>query len=140
MGKLGMSSSQFSSELPLIFFIIHYFIDSVQKDPQGVYDSLNKIASNDVEKYSDDNVIKNLYNYQTSNFNENEEALNSHKNNMMDERKYYENYEEEEVSKKEEIDNMNNNVNDKIKNTFEKLNENDMGNAARRSYEFEDVI
>jgi lisH domain-containing protein FOPNL len=139
MGKLGMSHTQFSSELPLIFFIIHYFMDSLQKDPQGVYDSLNKIASNDVEKYSDDNIIKNLYNYQTSNFNENEEALNSHKNNIMDERKYYENFEEEDLSKQEQVNNMNNNMNDKIKNTFEKLNENDKGNAARRSYEFEDV-
>jgi lisH domain-containing protein FOPNL len=148
MAKLGMSINNFNSDLPIIFFIIHHFIESLQSNPQSVYDSLNKIATSDVEKYSDDTIIRNLYNYQTSNFNENEEVLNNQKNNMMEDKKSNNDvYGEEEWSNREQvvINNGNdNNVDDNVsvkkqKNDFEKLNDSEIGNPIRRSFEFEDV-
>ena len=150
MAKLGMDINMFSSELPIIFFIIHHFIETLQSDPQSVYESFNKIAHSDAEKYSDDTIIKNLYNYQTNN----NEDLNR-KMNIMEGGKYEEGFEDEEAkelvrglekkSKNNNLDNLENFEN--FDNTEYQQNENNFGkldnielNRNRRSYEFEDVI
>jgi hypothetical protein len=131
MAKLGMNINMFNSDIPLMFFIIHYFIESIQSDPQRVYESLNKIAHSDVEKYSDDTIIRNLCNYQANAYNEGEDQM-TQKMNIQEEKKYSEAYDEE--IKEKEIPRKKN----KIENDFEKLDSDDM-NRNRRSYEFEDV-
>jgi lisH domain-containing protein FOPNL len=70
LAKLGLSINNFNPNVPMLFFILHYFIDSIQSNPEKVYESLNKIAKTDIEKYSDENIMKNLYNYQANQFQE----------------------------------------------------------------------
>lgn len=134
MAKLGMNINMFNSEIPIMFFIIHYFIESIQSDPQRVYESLNKIAHSDAEKYSDDTIIRNLCNYQANAYNEGEDQM-TQKMNINEERKYNEAYEDEIGAKEKEMPRKKN----KIENEFEKLDSEGM-NRNRRSYEFEDVI
>ena len=66
-GKIGLSNSQgeqFISklQLPLIYYIMHYFIQEVKDNPKKVMDSILKVQD-DIEKKSDEIIDKNLLDY-----------------------------------------------------------------------------
>ena len=67
-GKLGIPNNpeneKFTSglQLPLLYYIIFYFINEMQKDSKKVIDSIKKIQ-NDVEKKGEELIEKNYINY-----------------------------------------------------------------------------
>ena len=89
-GKIGLSNSQgeqFISklQLPLIYYIIHYFIQEVKDNPKKVMDSILKVQD-DIEKKSDEIIDKNLLDYYQTHKEEdfplsNNDKLNNNQNN-----------------------------------------------------------
>ena len=67
-GKIGIPNNpeneKFTSglQLPLLYYIIFYFINEMQKDPKKVIDSIKNIQ-NDVEKKGEEVIEKNYINY-----------------------------------------------------------------------------
>lgn len=69
--RLGLNLTDVAQDLPLIYLITFYFLDSVHNNPQKVFSTLEKMKD-DLEKSSDEYIMKNFYNAQ-ENLNEEEE-------------------------------------------------------------------
>lgn len=161
--RLGLNVSGFNSDFPFIYFIIHYFMESIQANPEKVYESLNKIGGN-VEKLSDDIVTRNYYNYQANLMNEEDMQMNpteenNTKNNMneMDANNSYtdsnRNHKINNYTNNNSNSHIDKNVTNNIQNEtvktklkenkgeyeFEKLNVEDYGNV-KKYYDLDDIV
>lgn len=132
LARLGVNPNNFRTDLPIIYFIIFYFVESLQSQPERVYQSLNNMGE-DMEKISDDIIMRNLYNYQ-ANMNDPDEQLNNNDriNVQMEERKVTEERENEALQQQQPQNKKKQNNNE-----FEKINQDEL--QMRRSYEYEEV-
>lgn len=117
--KLGIKPGSLNntSEMPLIYFMTYYFLESLIVNPEHVYESLSNIK-NEVEKQSDELIENNMRNYFTGIQTGSQE--------------------EEKESLREKIVEPVNAV-EQTKNEFEVISQKEI-NKARRSNEFEEVI
>lgn len=88
--KLGLKSNSVISEFPMLYFILHYFCESLIIHPEKVYDSINNSRIllfinlvHDIEKTTDEIIENNLRNYYAfqNNQNEQEEIQNQAEEN-----------------------------------------------------------
>lgn len=117
--RLGLNIANSNPELPLLYFILYHFIESVNTNPQKVFETLNNPY---VEKNSDELIMKNYYNYQANNIADNDEIQNL----------------APAEERKEKHSEKNSNQNFDV-NTFEKITEVDL-KKGKKSFEYEDVI
>ncbi len=134
LARLGVNSGVIGADLPIIYFMIYYFIDSMQKNPENVYQTMKNMPGSEVEKVSDEIIMQNLYNYQT-NIN-GDDHFNNQMNNM-DEKKLDENVIENENIQKADPNEDNSNRISNMKSNFDNFDDDEIGKM--KSYEFEDV-
>ncbi len=128
-GKIGLSNSQgeqFISklQLPLIYYIMHYFIQEVKDNPQKVMDSILKVQD-DIEKKSDEIIDKNLLDYYQSHKEEGEIPLSHNERNQ----------EQNQDNKNLERSNLSNNSNN-INNNHIEQDEDDKDEIQGRNYDY----
>ena len=130
-GKIGLSNSQgeqFISklQLPLIYYIMHYFIQEVKDNPKKVMDSILKVQD-DIEKKSDEIIDKNLLDYYQSHKEEGEIPLSHNERNQ----------EQNQDNKNLERSNLSNNSNN-INNNHIEQDEDDKDEIQGRNYNNQD--
>ena len=129
-GKIGLSNSlgeDFISklQLPLIYYIMYYFIQEVKDNPQKVMDNIMKVQ-NDIEKKSDEIIENNFIEYFKAHRGEEDDIplSNNERINQQNEN----NYDNKNINK-----NLNNN-----KNINNEEDDEDKEETPIKSYEYEE--
>ena len=129
-GKMGLfnQNEQFLSQLqlPLLYYILFFFMESIKQDPNKVMDILQKVQDN-VETKGDEIIENNIMEYiKTHKSDEDDIPLSGDRTNLNNNIEINNN----EQIKKEEIKNE----------QFESINqiENDNKHIYKKSYEYED--
>ena len=132
LGKIGLGKNEqilSKLQLPLLYYIMHFFIQNVKENPNKVLESILNMQD-DLEKKSDEIIDNNLGEYLRSHREEDDIPISN-------------NYREQPVDQPE-INNNNNNNNNKNKNNNNNNNDNNIDDeyekmVKKKSYEDDDI-
>ena len=113
LGKIGLGKNEqilSKLQLPLLYYIMHFFIQNIKDNPNKVLESILN-AQDDIEKKSDEIIDNNLGEYLRSHREEDDIPISN-------------NYREQPVDQPEINNNNSNNNNNKNKNNNNNINQN----------------